>query len=293
MNYGVIFESPSLSTPAIALIIVVSVAALFIILEVIIKKKNAKILQIQNPEEIRIKKIIDSKISPEKKMEQLSEISKAIFREKFNFSPQKSFSELSDEFKKINNPLGVKFCSIMAGFYYSQEKPTPERTRTAAIILDIILKKPHASESAAHPKLKPAKEIDRELEKISSLKHKVEAIIAKWGKSPKMRRLEEEKSKEKILELISKNQSEYNELKQAALEIKKAYLEFNSLLSRVHEIYKSEDNRKISKLISRWKKENRKILRKSKNPFKNYSEEMNLLDKYLAALGIILTKDLR
>lgn len=297
MSLEVIFESFSSNAIIIVLGLVILLAVILIIIEVILNKKPAQPIIQQNPYSSQARILLKQNISAEKKLDNLNTLAKAYFKEKLNID-KLSYAEIAEVLKA--DILSAKFCSLMSELYYSQSKPDELKIKKAIFMFLTIIRKAEKQQEEI-PKIPEVnikktvlqhaielnkKEITKHLERISILRQETERILKVFRGNKIISALQSKK--ESMAEIISKDKQEYTEIKKLSFSIKKIFNEFNNLIaSSADKVNKA----KIKNLIDDWRKDNKKVAGQ-KNPILAYFEELQILNKYLSSLGIILTREI-
>lgn len=278
---------------ALALVIIISVIA--IILEITVKKKVKKVETEQASASTRLAKLLKEKKQTKEKLRELDIIAKDFFSRAYGISASKSYPELAEEFRSSGNETAAEFCDSMSQLYYLESRINEEKVRYLALALQVLVKR---AELTGFKKARPASELQVErkiysenLEKISLLRREAQRLLKSIQSDRNLRNLSEKKpgSRKEALALLSDNRANYQKLKEYSVEIKKVHEEFSSLVEKAHHLSDEQDSRRIEKIIRLWGAENKKVTN-NLNPFRVYILELQILEKYLSSLGIILSR---
>lgn len=302
---GFVF-STQFYTLLIIVIIVIIIAVILAVIESRLKKKVINLTEKRrNPYLFALKKLSKSSEPPANKLKHLNEISKSFFREHLNLSDSHSFSELSDILRKKGEKEPAVFCESMINAYYSEENLTPEKVRALTHLLYNIIFRHHAKENPSFHSRKIQernsllkKDIIRksiwksELSKVNENKHEIRKILDSLLLNMEIEALSkiEVKSSHESIKLLHENTNALSELKKASLILKKSHDFLNKILGKLHNSGNPAQKTSLEEIHKKIQKEQEMITEKIKNPFKQRIIHLELLEKYLTNLSILIVK---
>jgi len=305
----------------ISLIILFTIILIILIITEIRLKRKIKELSYErdNSEITELKKLLSSKQPLKEKLDSIDKIAKSFLNKNYDISQNINYSDMVDDFKRINKPEISQFCDLMVSIYYSGKEINEERINALAKILLGIIRKTNSEHMSnqlpqevaenqnlslinqknsenKHEKPLPSfpyhkSKFEIYLEVASDNRREVEKISEELKSNNKLVELSNKSTKkEEIKKMISDNPKEFSELKRTERLIKKKHLALNTLIKRVYADLPYAHKKKLGCLAKEWYEENQKIFIKANNPFKQYLQELDLLKDFFIKIGLIITK---
>ena len=254
---------------------------------------------------MRLKKLSESRLNPEKALDSISIIAKEFFNEAFNLPLNAEYSELTEKFKKMEEKDCETFCILINDLSYSGKEIEKDEIKSLLDMLEKIIRKNKIISKEEKKqeisiiqyvkkqgKIKSSSKWKNRIKEIDSYRGEINRILYSFSMNPKIFEITNyEFGSEKYYDYIRKNKKDFNEINSLLANLKQIHKKFKIIFS---ELYKESDNEQrieLKKFANNWYNEQSDALKSITNPFKNQLIASNVLEKYMAKLEvIILTK---
>ena len=249
-------------------IMIISVGIILILLEILKVKKSTLKKELKSQKSSRdlyikeLVKIEKSDKTPKEKLDLLNDISKKIFKEKYDLDEKLTYSDLAKTFLEKEQEQLSTFSNQMSTFYYSGKKLDNDK-------ID---------------------ELTEYLMKIIVAHHDTENIKKKHSKLD-FKRIKKEPdyglTNSAYLEILQKNPRTYTDLKKSLESINDETMDLNKLIKKLYTNSDKKNKQKIEKVIKNYKKQASNITKKTKNPFKRCMLQHKLLEEYFKKIELL------